>query len=117
MMVDPTSSIRVRLLALLAALPWPAYLADPCAAVGAPDSGPGARVVVGELASFATALPNERRPLSKADRDFLNDGACIAALVTDCVTFSRREWTGPVGQAAHTAANHPSCAFLCRFLI
>lgn len=106
----------VRFLTLAAALPWPAFMFDVRAAADSPGGVTPAVVSASDDAAVIIAVPTDRKPTAKRERIGL-DGTALA--VTTQPPIATVKPPSPWGvDAVHIAyADHPICAFLCRFLI
>ncbi|MFH1748859.1 MAG: hypothetical protein ABIG44_17640 [Planctomycetota bacterium] len=106
----------VRFLTLIAALPWPAFLIDARAVANAPAGTASAVVSASDNAAVITAVLADRKPIAKGERIGL-DGSTLPVvsgrLLPPCEWLLR----GGVNALQIANANHPSCAFLCRFLL
>jgi uncharacterized protein involved in copper resistance len=104
------------LLALLAALPWPALVADTRAAADTPKATTAAAVLASDHTAVIAAIPAERKPVSKGERVGL-DGAGHAVATLPCILAARASSPVAEGHARTACVAQPTCAFLCRFLV
>jgi hypothetical protein len=104
------------LLALVAAFPWPAFVADTRAAAEVPKGTTSAAISASDYAAVVTAIPADRKPVSKGERVGL-DGAAHAVAMIPSILAVRATSPAVEGNAQTAYVAHPTCAFLCRFLV
>jgi len=110
------NSCGVRFLALVAALPWPAFVMDTRASASAPAGSAPPVISARENAAAISALPADRKPIAKGDRGAL-DGVAPAIAPRAPIAAANVALPGAVHAFPIADTNHPSCAFLCRFLV
>ncbi len=110
------SSIPLRILTLIAALPWQAVAVNVRTAAGTLAGTPVAISSASDSFAIVAATSNERRPTDKSERT----GTCGPGLAST-------HWAPPADTPAAlrplthalqlACTDRPSCALLCRFLI
>ncbi|HUU99298.1 MAG TPA: hypothetical protein VM487_26495 [Phycisphaerae bacterium] len=115
-MIAHRHHLCVHFLALVSALPWPTLFVGARDAPDAPKGTAPPVVLACDPGALVSAAPNERKPVVKGERIGL-DATALPIAVQALVVGARFALPGSQ-DASHLAyANHPSCAFLCRFLV
>ena len=109
-------STCARFLSLVAALPWSAFSIEARNGDDAPMGATPAVLAASDSAAVITTVLADRKPIAKGERIGLN-GPAPPVAVRAPIGAPRLDSSGGVDALQLAHANHPSRAFLCRFLI